>query len=164
MHPFGLHERDVTYFGFKVQQGYGCGSCHGVSKTLCSQFIDFPIYFYVAVPFQIQSGSICVVLHQDSCCKVLVEGSSINLCHFTCPHSACLYNILVFLGRQRPAGELISIACKNMLSYKFDIVICRVNLLLVALGIFGSLSPIICPVKCCSVQYKRSKYDIFCPS
>lgn len=73
MHSFGVHEGDVTCFGFKIQQGYRC-SCCGVSNTLCSWFLNFPIYFYVAVPFQIQSGSICVMLHQDSCCKMLVKG------------------------------------------------------------------------------------------
>lgn len=104
MHPFGLHERDVTYFGFKFQQGYECGSCHRVSCTLCSQLLDFHIHFYVAVPFQIQSGSICVLLHQDSCCKVWVEGYSTNLCHFTCPPCS-VFTFWCFLGGRDLLGN-----------------------------------------------------------
>lgn len=163
MHPRGFHERDVISFMFKVEQGYGC-SCHGVSNTLCSQFLDFSIYFYVTVPFQIHFGSICVMLHHDSSFKFLVEDYLINLCHFT--HMPLMQYVFTtfccFLGDRDLLGNWSALPAKTC----FDISVWYSDfqsLLLVALGIFGLFPPIICPVKC-SVQYKQSKCGIFCHS
>lgn len=84
LHPLCLCERGVSCFGFKIRQGYGCSSYHGVSSTLgCNHLVAFPIFFYVAVPFEIHSVFICVMLHWDSSCNVLGEDYLIKFYHFT---------------------------------------------------------------------------------
>lgn len=82
MYPLCLHEIGVTYFGFKIGQGFGCSGYQGVSSTVWSPS-RLPHIFYVAVPFQIHPVFICVMLHQDTCCKVLGEDYLIMVCQFT---------------------------------------------------------------------------------